>query len=67
MLQRYDMLWSHPADTIQIQRVAAPTPHNGIPLKRFYTVPAIVKKSTRKSITFGHQPPTTTLLCCAAL
>jgi hypothetical protein len=38
------MLRSHPADATQIQRVAVPMPHNGVPLKRFYTVPAIVKK-----------------------
>ena len=38
------MLRSRPADATQIQRVAVPTPHNGIPLKRFFTAIAIVLK-----------------------
>jgi hypothetical protein len=44
------LLRSHPADATQIQRVAVPMPHNGIPLKRFFSAIAIVKKSTRKSL-----------------
>jgi hypothetical protein len=38
------MLGSHPADATRIQRVAVPTPHNGIPLKRFFTAIATVEK-----------------------
>ena len=38
------MLRSHPADATQIQRVAVPTPNNGILLKRFFTAVAVVKE-----------------------
>jgi hypothetical protein len=51
------------ADATQIQRVAVPTPHNGIPLKRFFSAIAIVKKLTRKSsIIFAGQPHLNPLL-----
>ena len=43
------MLRSHPVDATQIQRVAAPTPNNGIPLKRFYAAIATAKKINWKS------------------
>jgi len=57
------MLRGHPADATQIQRVAVPTPHNGIPLKRFFSAIAIVKKLTRKSsIIFAGQPHLNPLL-----
>jgi hypothetical protein len=57
------LLRSHPADATQIQRVAVPMPHNGIPLKRFFSAIAIVKKLTRKSsIIFAGQPHLNPLL-----
>jgi len=43
LLQR-TMLRSHPADATQIQRVAVPTPNNGVLLKRFFTAIAIVEE-----------------------
>ena len=53
-----NMLRGHPADATQIQRVAVPTPHNGIPLKRFFTAIAIVLKlHTKSPQRVGHQPP----------
>ena len=58
-----NMLRGRPADATQIQRVAVPAPHNGIPLKRFFSAIAIVKKLTRKSsIIFAGQPHLNPLL-----
>ena len=54
------MLRIHPVDAAQIQRVAAPTPNNGIPLKRFYAAIATAKKINRKSpitcLAINHVP-----------
>jgi hypothetical protein len=58
------MLRSHPADATHIQRVAVPTPHNGIPLKRFFTAIAIVLK-LHTEVATTRWPSTTpcSLLC----
>ena len=58
-----NMLRGHPADATQIQRVAVPAPHNGIPLKRFFSAIAIVKNQRGlRSIIFAGQPHLNPLL-----